>query len=266
MRWPALQFALLSLTLSAAVGAAEMDFQITSDRGDTYRAVVTIDNPSDRKVADWSLEFTFDREVLQAFGAEFTQLAADRYRFSPTEWTKEIAPGGQAKFTFVGKPGNLKSGPQQVDLDVIYAAAAVADAGAPAPQARTVPDRSAASPPQPAEAKATNRGADAIQEDGLPHTTAFQVKNSWNNGFVAEMVVINDSDRTIAPWRLEMTLDNSIEQMWEAEYRQVGATRWLVTPKTHNQEIPPGGFVVFGFKGAAAFQARPSETRLFEGG
>lgn len=273
--------------------AAEMDFQITSDRGDTYRAAISIDNPGDRKVMDWSLEFTLDRDVVQTFGAQMTRLAADRYRFTPSEWTREIAPGGQAKFTFVGKPGNLKSGPQQVKLDVSYTpAVASAPQPAPTPQPQPAPPPHApataqATPtaPSPATAPAATPKQTWIERPvtaekhaaapvsnkprsggGVPHLVAFKLKGSWSNGFTAEIAVVNNTDRMIRPWRLEVDLDTKIEEMWDAQYRQVGEGRYVITPRDYNQELPPGGFVVFGYKGTEAFRGRPSDTKLSEGG
>ena len=272
LRWLPLALALIA----GASAAAEMDFQITSDRGDTYRAAVTIENPGDRRVTDWTLEFTLDRDIVQTFGAQMTRIAADRYRFTPSEWTKEIAPGGQAKFTFVGKPGNLKSGPQQVKLDASYSAATVA---APTPTPAPPPPAAQAVPaPQPAPAPrqqwtekpaAGERVASAARPtsgSGIPHLVAFKLKGSWHNGFTAEIAVVNNTDRMIRPWRLELDLDNKIDDMWDAQFRRVGEGRYVVTPRDYNQELPPGGFVVFGFKGGDAFRARPSDTKLSEGG
>ena len=256
--------------LAGASAAAEMDFQITSDRGDTYRAAVTIDNPGDRKVTGWTLEFTLDRDVVQTFGAQMTRIAADRYRFTPSEWTREIAPGGQAKFTFVGKPGNLKSGPQQVKLDVSFAEAGAAVA-APAPTPAPAPVQQAAPAPKQAwtERPAGERVASAgrpTSGSGVPHLVAFKLNGSWHNGFTAQVAVVNNTDRMIRPWRLEFDLDSPIEEIWDAQVRQIGEGRYVVTPRDYNQELPPGGFIVFGFKGGSAFKARPSDTRLAEGG
>lgn len=275
---------ILALGSLAAPGmAAEMDFQITSDRGDTYRAAITIDNRDDRKITDWSLEFTLDRDVVQTFGAQMTRIAADRYRFTPSEWTKEIAPGGQAKFTFVGKPGNLKTGPQQVKLDVSYTPSPTSPTVAtPAPPPPPVASadvqpkppapapKPAAPAPKPAWKQTSPDNAVSVGKPttggGIPHVVAFKLKGAWNNGFTAEIAVVNNTDRMIRPWRLEFEFDNKIEEMWEAQYKRVGDGRYVVTPRDYNQELPPGGFIVFGFKGADAFHGRPSDTKLGEGG
>lgn len=281
---PAVRFAatmLLLCGLGAPATAADVGVQVTQERSDGYRAEVVIRNPGEKRITDWSLEFSADRAIERAWGAEMSRSGDNRYRFRPDPWTREIAAGGQAKFTVAGPPGETPLAPAGVKLDAKYAAAAdapppeakepavAAAPKSPPPKPKTQPksqpkaDRSEkrSTPPAAAAKQTASRdtGAPATPVD---HTLAFKLQSSWDSGFTAEVVVVNASERTLKPWRLEFDLPGEIVEMWNADFRKVGSGRYLVTPKPYNDQIDPNGFASFGFKTSTAFQARPEDSRL----
>ena len=233
-------FAVLIATVGAAARAAEIDVRVTQERADGYRAEVIIRNPADRPITDWSLEFSSGRTIERAWGAEMTRTGENRYRFRPDPWTREIAAGGQAKFTIAGPPGDQPLQPTAVELE--------------ARQKRTT------TPSHPAPSAATI--ARGTAGEAVEHTLAFKLQSSWESGFTAEVVVVNGSDRRLRPWRLEFALDAEIVEMWNADFRKIGNGRYVVTPKSYNDELDPNGFASFGFKASTAFSSQPAATRL----
>lgn len=271
----------LGALMSPAAGA-EASFEVTGDRGENFRAAVTLKNDDERSVGDWTLDMALDRTIVQAFGAEATQIEPGRWRFRPADWTREIPAKGEVRFTFIGRPGGLPATPPELDLDVTYAAPvakeapatpAAADTAARPSNAETAPKRppkqqsadkpqaqpqQAALPPRPAPAPAAEAGT------AVPHTLGFKLKDAWAEGFVGEMAVVNDGERTLRPWRFEFALDAKIEDAWGASIKPAGKGRWVAVPENYNSEIEPGSFATFGFKAVSKFAGRPASTKLLQ--
>ncbi|MFN4089900.1 MAG: cellulose binding domain-containing protein [Alphaproteobacteria bacterium] len=266
--------------------AADAAFTVTGDRGENFRAAVTLSNPDERPVSDWTLELGLDRAVVQAFGAEAEEVASGRWRFRPVDWTRTIPAGGEIRFTFIGRPGGLGDTKPETKLDVTYAAEtpvaeppmAEAPAAAPPPAAvlpaagsatGSPPDgtkeKSAETPPETAApAQPTPKPTPAAGSEAA-HTLGFRVKDAWADGFVAEVAVVNDSQHTLRPWRFEFALKGKIEQAWGAHVRSAGDGRWIAEPEHYNREIEPGSFATFGFKATGAGKDRPAGARLVQG-
>jgi len=268
-------FAVLIATVGAAARAAEIDVRVTQERADGYRAEVIIRNPADRPITDWSLEFSSGRTIERAWGAEMTRTGENRYRFRPDPWTREIAAGGQAKFTIAGPPGDQPLQPTAVELEARQATASTSSTPTPSdpsPAPPEPPSRPVAKPAPSAKQKRTTTPshpapsaatvARGTAGEAVEHTLAFKLQSSWESGFTAEVVVVNGSDRRLRPWRLEFALDAEIVEMWNADFRKIGNGRYVVTPKSYNDELDPNGFASFGFKASTAFSSQPAATRL----
>ncbi|MET4699231.1 hypothetical protein ABIE65_002261 [Constrictibacter sp. MBR-5] len=273
--------------LGGPARAADAAFEVTGDRQENFRAAVTLGNPEDRKVGDWTLEMRLDRTVVQAFGAEAEQVEKGLWRFRPVDWTKEIPAKGEVRFTFIGRPGGLGTAQPDMKLDVTYVAdtpvaqtpapsappPAPAPAQGPAPSPAPAPSAAgAAAPAQPEKAAGPaaqpGKTAAPTPADGtaVAHTLGFKLKDSWPDGFVGEVAVVNGSDKTLRPWRFEFALDGKIDQAWGAVVKPAGAGRWVAVPEAYNKELEPGAFATFGFKATTPFKSRPSATALKQGG
>ncbi len=275
----------LAAHLSPAAGA-EASFEVTGDRGENFRAAVTLKNADERAVGDWTLDMALDRTIVQAFGAEATQIEPGRWRFRPADWTREIPAKGEVRFTFIGRPGGLPATSPALDLDVTYAAPVAKEApaappvgetaarpsdaqpspapaaGAPRQQPAERPQaqpEQAAVPPRPAPAPAAEAGT------AVPHTLGFKLKDAWAEGFVGEMAVVNQGERTLRPWRFEFALDAKIQDAWGAAIKPAGEGRWVAVPENYNSEIEPGSFATFGFKAVSKYAGRPASTKLLQG-
>ena len=253
--------------LGGPARAADAAFEVTGDRPENFRTAVTLANPDARRVGNWTLEMRLDRTVVQAFGAEAEQVEKGLWRFRPVDWTKEIPAKGEVRFTFIGRPGGLGTAQPDMKLDVTYVAETPVAQAPPAPTPTPTPSPAAApaSPPaapaQPARTAApTPAGGTAVA-----HTLGFKLKDSWADGFVGEVAVVNGSDKTLRPWRFEFALDAKIDQAWGAVVKPAGAGRWVAVPEEYNKELEPGAFATFGFKSTTPFKTRPTGTALKQG-
>jgi cellulase/cellobiase CelA1 len=242
--------------------------------GSNFRAAVTLRNPDARAVDGWTIDIDLDRSVVQAFGAEASEVSPGRWRFRPVDWTRQIPPGGEVRFTFIGRPGGLSVDPPETKLEVTYASPAPPQAAAPTPAkpaAQPAPSPAPSPAPTPAPAPAPPQQAAPEQKPTPPtgtevvHTLGFKVKDAWADGFVGEVAVVNGSERSLRPWRFEFAMDGRIEQTWGADIKADGDGRWVALPHDYNREIEPGGFATFGFKSTSPFRSRPASTRLLQG-
>lgn len=78
----------------------------------------------------------------------------------------------------------------------------------------------------------------------------YVIDNQWDNGFVANITITNESTTGIEGWNLTWTFpgDQQITNMWNAIPTQ-NDMQVSVTNATWNEHIPAGGSVNFGFQG-----------------
>jgi endoglucanase len=91
----------------------------------------------------------------------------------------------------------------------------------------------------------------------------YQVASQWNNGFVANVKIANDTNRSVDNWRLEFDYPYAINQIWNASIQSRNGNRLVIQGVNWNQNIAALGSVEFGFVGASAnATAKPSNCRL----
>ncbi len=76
---------------------------------------------------------------------------------------------------------------------------------------------------------------------------AFNVVNSWYDGFNGQLVITNNGDETITDWHLTFRGSFVIDNLWNGEVSSLGGGRYSVTPASWTTNIPPGGIVRIGF-------------------
>lgn len=104
------------------------------------------------------------------------------------------------------------------------------------------------------EAKAADLiGAGQIVDDDVEATptgdvqVAFNVVNSWYNGFNGELVITNNSDEPLAGWQLAFSGNFAIDNLWNGDVSNLGGGNYSVAPASWTNTIPPGGSVRIGF-------------------
>jgi hypothetical protein len=87
-------------------------------------------------------------------------------------------------------------------------------------------------------------------DPGVECTTEYNVQNSWNSGYVAEVTVRNTSGGDISGWSLGFTNPASqrVTSAWNATVSQQG-DQVTATGDGWNRSIPAGGSVTFGIQG-----------------
>ena len=87
-----------------------------------------------------------------------------------------------------------------------------------------------------------------IAQPASAETATFAVVNSWNNGYQAEVSVVNATSSTITSWKVQLTLPagTSIASSWSATEAAAGAT-YTFTPANWNGKLAAGASTTFGF-------------------
>ncbi|WP_340678031.1 lytic polysaccharide monooxygenase [Paraglaciecola sp.] len=74
----------------------------------------------------------------------------------------------------------------------------------------------------------------------------FIVANEWDNGYVANIRITNNSSAAISGWQVSWSLqDSQINNLWNANY--VAGTTNTASNLSWNSNIQPGQYVEFGF-------------------
>lgn len=89
----------------------------------------------------------------------------------------------------------------------------------------------------------------------------FQLLDSWEDGYNAEIYVVNKGLKTIHNWILEFNYPYEINSIWNAEFVYLG-NKYLIKNAGWNQDIKPGETISFGISGRGSFQSFPQEYKL----
>ena len=78
----------------------------------------------------------------------------------------------------------------------------------------------------------------------------FVVFSQWNSGFVANIIIDNDTNQTIDGWEVswERQNDTEIASDWSANISSAGAS-YIASNLSWNRVIRPGQSIRFGFVG-----------------
>ena len=87
-------------------------FAVQDDWGSGFVAGITLTNNAGTDVADWTLEFDFDRQITNIWNAEIVSHVGNHYVIRAASWNRRIAAnGGSVSFGFQGATGNVTGGP-----------------------------------------------------------------------------------------------------------------------------------------------------------
>ncbi len=83
-----------------------VDYKITEDWGEGYKAEVTITNNKDVAIEDWRLVFDYgDNLITQIWNAVIVANIEGKYELSCETYNQNIAPGASVTFGFMVEPG-----------------------------------------------------------------------------------------------------------------------------------------------------------------
>ena len=88
---------------------------------------------------------------------------------------------------------------------------------------------------------------DAIVLAKKDYNTEFRVTQKWENQFQAEIVITNDSEKTIEDWNFTCTFPHEITQIWNAFVYDHRGDQYQFKNAQWNADIKPGERVSFSF-------------------
>ena len=91
----------------------------------------------------------------------------------------------------------------------------------------------------------------------------FQLQNTWDSGFTANVVIKNTGTKKIRNWEVEFNLPCGIQQLWNAQLSGTDTAGYTVkSSEDWNRDIEVGKTVEFGFNGQKAFDGFPATYKL----
>ena len=85
----------------------------------------------------------------------------------------------------------------------------------------------------------------------------FSLLDQWEDGYIAEVIITNESSESIQNWCLDMTWAGSVVDIWNAAIDEKTETGYKVKNAGWNQDINVGEKVSFGFRGQGNFSNFP---------
>lgn len=192
-------------------------YTTTSDWGSGFCGEIAVTNDTGAALSDWTLEFDFDRSLTSVWEGTVASRNGNRYVVKPSAYNGPLGVGRVATIGFCGAPGNLTTAPS--NLRVVSAA--------------------------PVTPPATISG---------PATVTIRVTSRWNEGYGADIVLLNSTNQAINGWRLSFTLDSEIQSLWNGTLSSLSGT-YTVTNESWNGVIATGASVHLGFMGSGAATA-----------
>ena len=95
---------------------ATVTYQTTADWQTEFTGQITIANHGSSAVKAWTLQFDFTPAIVSIWDATVSQHTGSHYIIVSAGWNDTIAVGGSVVFGFTGSPGNVTSGPQNIQF------------------------------------------------------------------------------------------------------------------------------------------------------
>ncbi|MEM1401905.1 MAG: cellulose binding domain-containing protein [Pseudomonadota bacterium] len=101
---------------------------------------------------------------------------------------------------------------------------------------------------------------DIVVSDATPASAAcsYEIKNGWNSGFTAEVVIKNNGTSAINGWSVNLTYPDGsqISGTWNSTYS--GSNPYVIENASYNGKIEPGQSTSFGFNAQRPHEGAPN--------
>ena len=104
-----------------------------------------------------------------------------------------------------------------------------------------------------------------VEVDSSVYSVKYVINSDWNSGFIGNIVITNNSDKTLEDWTLEFDFERGINSIWDGEIVTNEQNHYVISNAGYNSNIEPGQSVALGFLGGSGSrEAEPKDYRLFE--
>ncbi len=95
----------------------------------------------------------------------------------------------------------------------------------------------------------------AVLESSEDYDVVFKVKDSWNEGFNADITISNQEENTIEDWVLEFDFDAEITSIWNGTILSGEGGHYVIQNAGYNANVLANERVSFGIQGKFAGEA-----------
>ena len=236
-----LQFRLGGLT--SLPPPCTVNYTVTDQWQTGFNARIVIANSSTVNVDGWHLAWTFaaNQRVTAVWGGVHTQTGAS-VAVSNTADNPRIPAGGRASFGFEGSYAGANAKPSGFSLN----GTTCTTGGSPSTPPPSTPPPAASTP-----------------ESRIACTVHYAIRNAWDNGFVADVTIVNRKD-ALRNWNVAWSFPGNqrVTHLWDGVATQAGPSV-TVGNTTWNGSVASGGTMAFGFQAAfSGANALPSAVTL----
>ena len=74
-----------------------------------------------------------------------------------------------------------------------------------------------------------------------------KVESDWGEGYASTITILNTGNTVLQDWALELSMNNTIESIWNASVENYDSSNYIISNLGYNQDIQPGESVSFGY-------------------
>lgn len=124
-------------------------YEVQTDWGTGYQALMTIQNNRTQPLTDWTLEFDLAVQISSLWDAVVSKHSGERYTLTPPSWKKDIQVGETFQFGFIGVPGAIGEPTHNFAFNGTMESTPAPGSEPPAPEPPPIPPVPEPTPPDP---------------------------------------------------------------------------------------------------------------------
>lgn len=212
------------------------NYEVTNQWGNEFEARITLENTDVIKLSDWAVSFDYQADISEVWGATLVSRDGNRYSVANEGWNADIESGKAIAFYLIGTTDVPAT---EIDAPVTYAVNETEVSGV------TGGPRSEAG----AGDAHDQVGDPLLTTDSHPYEAVFRALRSWDEGFIGEFTVKNNSVSHLAGWELAFEYTGSIDSVWNGLLAAHSGTRYTIKSPPWNHDLAPGGAATIRFRG-----------------
>ena len=214
-------------SISVANSDIDVDFNITAQWSGGFNGEITVTNTGESKIENWQIEMTFPQEITNIWNARIDSVDNGVYN---------IKNAGGNNNVDIPVGGSVTFGFTGTYTDDIVA---------------------------PTNVKLITEKQNATDEE---YSIDYQLMSDWGNGFTAQIIITNNTDKPMEAWHLEFDYAGEISNIWNGVIEKSENGRYYISNADYNSVISANGNVTIGFNGIPDTEhSEPSDFKLYYG-
>ncbi|MGA2051898.1 MAG: glycosyl hydrolase family 8 [Opitutales bacterium] len=248
---------------------------VSNDWGAGFTGQITLTNTTSSPWNSWTVQFNLPYQPTEVWNGVLVSVKGNTTTISNAAWNAVVPVGGTVSFGFNAEPGNATQQPTNVYVNGVLLSEETGSgtsggntsSGSSGSSSSGSSGSSTGSSGSSSSGSGSGSSGSSGSNGGNTTTTppasgsvavTYQDENDWGAGFVGQMVITNNTNKTITNWKLQFTFTPSISNIWNAQIATHSGAVYTIENLSYNAVLAPGASVTVGFQGAPGGAAAPT--------